>query len=242
MIQLIDLFVKSRLRKVLAYLSDNTELIDQYFQYADDDTNEDIKRFIKEYKIDIRSSYPREELYLPCIVVLVESDQEVPYGIGNGIDENYIGNEIDENYLNWSKDIEHPIQESVQMQTNIRCEIWSDNAVITSFLYAITKYCLLTTRKEFEEENIILSSLSGGDLEPIPDFINFFVYRRALTLSCEYTSTYFRFNEFAGKMDSQFNLGTTIDQISINGKGANDDREEGSKKDKNGREKGSEKE
>lgn len=225
MIQMLDLFVKSRLRKVLDYLSKNTELIDEYFQYADKDTNNDIKRFIKEYQIEVLSSYPREELYLPCIVVLVESEQEISYGLGNGIDENYIGYESDSNYLNWSKDIKHPIQENIQMQSNIRCEIWSDNAVITSFLYAITKYCLLSTRKDFEKENIILSSLSGGDLEPIPDYINFFVYRRALTLSCEYTSTYFRFEEFAGDLESQFNLGTTVKDIAINGKGVENDGE-----------------
>ncbi|WP_099321099.1 hypothetical protein [Anaerococcus sp. Marseille-P3625] len=226
MIQMLDLFVKSKIKKVLNYLSNNVELIDKFFLYADEKTNEDVKKFIKEYKINVRSSYPREELYLPCIVVLVESDQEVSYGLGNGIDENYIGNESDSNYLNWSKNIRHPIQESIQMQTNIRCEIWSDNAIITSFLYAITKYCLLTTRKDFEEENIILSSLSGGDLEPIPDYINFFVYRRALTLSCEYTTTYYRFDEFAGELDSQFNLGTTINDISINRKGVDDDGKE----------------
>lgn len=225
MIQMLDLFVKSRLRKVLDYLSKNTELIDEYFQYADKDTNNDIKRFIKEYQIEVLSSYPREELYLPCIVVLVESEQEISYGLGNGIDENYIGYESDSNYLNWSKDIKHPIQENIQMQSNIRCEIWSDNAVITSFLYAITKYCLLSTRKDFEKENIILSSLSGGDLEPIPDYINFFVYRRALTLSCEYTSTYFRFDEFAGDLESQFNLGATVKDIAINGKGVENDGE-----------------
>ena len=225
MIQMLDLFVKSRLRKVLDYLSENTELIDEYFQYADKNTNNDIKRFIKEYQIEVLSSYPREELYLPCIVVLVESEQEIPYGLGSGIDENYIGYESDSNYLNWPKDIKHPIQENIQMQSNIRCEIWSDNAVITSFLYAITKYCLLSTRKDFEKENIILSSLSGGDLEPIPDYINFFVYRRALTLSCEYTSTYFRLDEFAGDLESQFNLGTTVKDIAINGKGVENDGE-----------------
>ena len=222
---MLDLFVKSRLRKVLDYLSENTELIDEYFQYADKNTNNDIKRFIKEYQIEVLSSYPREELYLPCIVVLVESEQEIPYGLGSGIDENYIGYESDSNYLNWPKDIKHPIQENIQMQSNIRCEIWSDNAVITSFLYAITKYCLLSTRKDFEKENIILSSLSGGDLEPIPDYINFFVYRRALTLSCEYTSTYFRLDEFAGDLESQFNLGTTVKDIAINGKGVENDGE-----------------
>lgn len=222
---MLDLFVKSRLRKVLDYLSKNTELIDEYFQYADKNTNNDIKKFIKEYQIEVLSSYPREELYLPCIVVLIESEQEIPYGLGSGIDENYIGYESDSNYLNWSKDIKHPIQENIQMQSNIRCEIWSDNAVITSFLYAITKYCLLSTRKDFEKENIILSSLSGGDLEPIPDYINFFVYRRALTLSCEYTSTYFRLDEFAGDLESQFNLGTTVKDIAINGKGVENDGE-----------------
>lgn len=223
MIQMIDLFVKSRVRKVIKYLSNNPELIDEYFMYADKKTNDDIKRFITDYKIRVLSSYPRGELYLPCIVVLVESEQEVPYGLGGGIDENYIGSQSDPNYLNWDKDTKHPIQESIQMQTSIRCEIWSDNAVITSFLYAICKYCLLTTRKDFEQENIILSSLSGGDLEPIPDYLNFFVYRRALVLACEYTSTYYRFGEFAGEMDSQFSLGSTIDDISINPKGDVDD-------------------
>lgn len=223
MIQMIDLFVKSKVRKVIKYLSKNPELIDQYFKYADKRTNDDIKRFIKEFKIQVLSSYPREELYLPCIVVLVESEQEVPYGLGSGIDENYIGNEADDNYLNWSIDTKHPIQENIHMQTSIRCEIWSDNAVITSFLYAITKYALLTTRKEFEEENIILSTLSGGDLEPIPDYLNFFVYRRALVLACEYTSTYYRIGEFAGDMDSQFNLGSSVDDINIKSKGIIDD-------------------
>lgn len=222
MIQLIDLFVKNKIKKVLNYLSNNVELIDKFFLYADEKTNQDVKKFLKEYKIHVKSSYPREEVYLPSIIVLVENEQEVPYGIGSGIDENYIG--LGENYLDWPKDEKHPIQENIQMQTSIRCEVWSDNAVTTSFLYAITKYCLLATRKEFEEENIILSSLSGGDLEPIPDFINFFVYRRALNLECEYTSSYYRLGEFAGEMDSQFNLGASVDDIDIGMKGIVYDR------------------
>lgn len=222
MIQLIDLFVKNKINKVLNYLSSNVELIDKFFLYADEKTNQDVKKFLKEYKIHVKSSYPREEVYLPSIIVLVENEQEVPYGIGSGIDENYIG--LGENYLDWPKDEKHPIQENIQMQTSIRCEVWSDNAVTTSFLYAITKYCLLATRKEFEEENIILSSLSGGDLEPIPDFINFFVYRRALNLECEYTSSYYRLGEFAGEMDSQFNLGASVDDIDIGMKGIVYDR------------------
>lgn len=222
MIQLIDLFVKNKIKKVLNYLSNNIELIDKFFLYADEKTNQDVKKFLREYKINVTSSYPREELYLPSIIVLVENEQEVPYGIGSGIDENYIG--LGENYLDWPKDEKHPIQENIQMHTSIRCEVWSDNAVITSFLYAITKYCLLATRKEFEEENIILSSLSGGDLEPIPDYINFFVYRRALNLECEYTSSYYRFGEFAGEMDSQFNLGASVDDIDIGAKGIVYDR------------------
>ena len=223
MIQLIDLFVKNKIKKVINYLSNNVELIDKFFLYADEKTNQDVKKFLKEYKIHVKSSYPREELYLPSIIVLVENEQEVPYGIGSGIDENYIG--LGENYLDWPKDKKHPIQENIQMHTSIRCEIWSDNAVITSFLYAITKYCLLATRKEFEEENIILSSLSGGDLEPIPDYINFFVYRRALNLECEYISSYYRLGEFAGEMDSQFNLGASVDDIDIKAKGIVYDRE-----------------
>lgn len=223
MIQLIDLFVKNKIKKVLNYLSKNVELIDKFFLYADEDTNRDVKIFIKDFKIDVRSSYPREEVYLPSIIVLVENEQEVNYGLGSGIDENYIG--LGENYLDWPKGKKHPIQENIQMHTSIRCEVWSDNAVTTSFLYAITKYCLLATRKEFEEENIILSSLSGGDLEPIPDFINFFVYRRALNLECEYTSSYYRLGEYAGKMDSQFNLGTSLDDIDIEAKGIVYDRE-----------------
>lgn len=222
MIQLIDLFVKNKIKKVLNYLSNNVELIDKFFLYADEKTNQDVKKFLKEYEIHVKSSYPREELYLPSIIVLVENEQEVPYGIGSGIDENYIG--LGENYLDWPEDEKHPIQENIQMHTSIRCEVWSDNAVTTSFLYAITKYCLLATRKEFEEENIILSSLSGGDLEPIPDFINFFVYRRALNLECEYTSSYYRFGEFAGEMDSQFNLGSSVDDIDIETKGIVYDR------------------
>lgn len=222
MIQMVDLFVKSRIKKVIQYLGKHTEIIDDYFKYADKKTHDSIKKFIKEYAINVTSSYPREEIYLPSIVVLVESEQEVPYGLASGIDENYIG--LDDNYLNW--DGKQAIQENIQMQTSIRCEIWSDNATITSFLYAITKFALLATRKEFEEENIILSSLSGGDLEPIPDYVPFFVYRRALVLACEYTSSYYRFDEFAGFMDSQFSLGSNIDDIFINGKGAEDDGKE----------------
>ena len=228
MIQLIDLFVKSRIEKVLNYLGKNPDLIDNYFKYASKETNESIKKFISNFEIQVRSSYPRDELYLPAIIVLVESEQEVPYGLGGGIDENYIGK--DENYLHWDIEEDHPIQENIQMQTSIRCEIWSDNGVTTSFLYAITKYALLSTRKDFENENIILSSLHGGDLEPVPEYFNHFVYRRALNIECEYESSYFRYDEFAGKMDSQFSIGTNANDVFINGKGANGDREEDNNK------------
>lgn len=232
MIPIMDLYVRRLIEQYLQYISKNIDLLDNQFRFASENTINDIKKLIRNYEIKVRSGYPREQTQLPCIVVVIDSEQEETHGLGDSIDTGYDG--LDENYLNWDKEKDNYIKEHTQMKINVRCEVWSDNAVVTSFLYSIVKLALLSTRFKMVEKGIMLPSLSGGDLEPVPEYItDVFVYRKAVILSCSYEIEYYVQNLIAGKPSSQFSLGTTIDDLSFEIDGGLDGRKENNESNEN---------
>ena len=57
-------------------------------------------------------------------------------------------------------------------------------------MYSILKWCLWTCRKDMLEmgwNNIVIS---GSDLEPVPDYMPIFIYRRASQISLTYDAKY----------------------------------------------------
>lgn len=216
MIPLTDLYVKRLIERGLERL--RTYDLEQYFEYASPKTIKSMDTLLHDYEISVLCGYPREPVQLPCIVVTISGEDEVDYGLGGGIDEGY--EDLDENYLNWGEGL-HDIVANTQMRMQLKMEVWSDNAVITSFLYSVVKYILLSARKEMEEEGFMLSTVSGGDLEPAPDYFTVFVYRKAVMLSLEYTIRYHVDKMFAGKDDGMAEIGTTTDKLDIRMEGLN---------------------
>ena len=220
MIPVIDLLIKDLFKEGLDHLRANTDKLDRYFSMLPDKNKEDIKYILNNINIPVLSGFPREENKIPCFIVMVAGEEQTNYGLGDGIDENYYEQGLGEdNYINWSEDGSRYIQENIQMNAQVRVEVWSDNAVVTSLLYAVAKYLFLRVKTQLVKDGIITPSISGGDLDPVPDYLAMFIYRKALTISFEYTASYHVENLMIGKEEDQFNLGTTEDNLEIEGYG-----------------------
>lgn len=221
MIPIIDLLVKNYIEDGMMRLRKEPDRIRRYFSYANKKTIEDMVRLVTQFKIHILSGYPRQPTELPCIIITIAGEDEVPHGIGDGVDQAYPEWERGEkNYLHWTgEDNSKYVRENAQMRAQIRVEAWSDNAVTTSFLYALIKYCLFSAKWDMVNNEIILPTVSGGDLEPVPDYMTIFVYRRAVMLNFEYTLGYHVGGLIIGKEEGHFELGTTIDDLDIKMKG-----------------------
>ncbi|QPX71639.1 hypothetical protein [Bacillus phage SP8] len=69
-------------------------------------------------------------------------------------------------------------------------EAWSANADLTGEMYHLLKWCLLSGRDELGEDKLLIrQKMSGGDLNPAPDYMPTFVYRRGLNFWCQYESS-----------------------------------------------------
>lgn len=220
MFPVIDLLFKKYVEEGLEKLKENPDKIRKYFSYASDKTKEDMVELITGYNIGVVSGYPREPAEMPCFVVAIAGEDEVPYGIGSGIDENYP--EFDDgrdNYLEWTlKEDSKYIRENAQMRAQIRVEVWSDNAVITSFLYAIGKYALFSSKWEMDKEGLINVEISGGDLEPVPEYMTTFVYRRAIMVNFEYPLAYHVADQVIGEEEGHLPVGTLPSSVGLQDK------------------------
>lgn len=219
MLPLIDLLIKKYIEEGLERLRKNPKKLRQYFSHASDETIKSMEKLITEYKINVLSGYPRTQVELPCFVVTIAGEDEVPYGIGDGVDELYPEwLEGNTNYLHWEESGSEYVRENAQMKGQVRVEVWSDNATITSFLYAIAKYCLFAAKRDMVQERIHIPTVSGGDLEPVPDYMTIFVYRRAVILNFEYELSYHVLDREIGKEEGHFKLNTNVGDIDINPK------------------------
>ncbi|WCS68720.1 hypothetical protein Goe19_00790 [Bacillus phage vB_BsuM-Goe19] len=71
-----------------------------------------------------------------------------------------------------------------------RVEAWSANADLTGEMYHLLKWCLLSGRDELGSDKLLIrQKMSGGDLNPAPDYMPTFVYRRGLNFWCQYESS-----------------------------------------------------
>lgn len=71
-----------------------------------------------------------------------------------------------------------------------RVEAWSANADLTGEMYHLLKWCLLSGRNELMNDKLLIrQKMSGGDLNPAPDYMPTFVYRRGQNFWCQYESS-----------------------------------------------------
>lgn len=213
MIPVLDLYIKERIREGLEVLRTRPEKFKEYFSYVPEDNLKEIEHVLTQLKIPILTGFPRKENKIPCIIVQISGEEEVPYALGEGIDENYPEEYLGQgNYLDW--ELSDYIRGNSQFKAQVRVEIWTDNAIMTSLLYAIVKYCLLRAKLKMTDDNFLTPKVGGGDLEPIPDYLPIFIYRKAVTLEVDYIASY-HVGDLAIGDDDQFNKKTTIDDIGI---------------------------
>ena len=85
------------------------------------------------------------------------------------------------------------------MNGTYRIECWSDNGDLTAYMYIILKWCLWSSKQQMLDLGWINPTLSGTDLEPVPDYMPVFIYRRAAQLTVIYDSLYYENIDEIGK-------------------------------------------
>lgn len=203
MIPLIDDFLMCFIACKLKILKEHPGLIDLIFHSARKETIDKLKDFIINRKIKVTIGYPKDQNYLPCYVITLAPEQEQPAGLGDnfesfseddydlGIGEDEISQEVAPILGNFLA--------STYMNSNYRIECWSDNGDLTSYMYVILKWALWSSRQEMHELGWVNVRLSGTDLEPVPDYMPTFIYRRSAQINMLYDNLYYEKVDSLGK-------------------------------------------
>lgn len=203
MIPLIDAYLREVIQDRLNFLKSNPQFIEEIFGTLGTKTTlKSFKDFIINKDIKVLIGFPREPQSLPCYSIAVAGEQESPLGLGDNIDD--YEEEWDDDDLSTQYVID-----GIDMDSMYRIECWSDNGDLTSYLYTILKYCLLSSRAKMLKDGFKLPKLTGTDLEPVPDYIPVFVYRRALVISFRFENTFFD-DDTTTIGEGEYHLPTTV--------------------------------
>lgn len=162
------------------------------FQTGNPETIKKLQQFITTKKIRVVIGYPREPSTLPAYVIMLAPEQEQPSGLGdnwNTYGPTSLG-DIDEDVDEMALDHLDDMIASAFMNATYRIECWSDNGDLTAYMYCILKWCLWSARKDMLQIGWTNIKLEGTDLEPAPDYMPIFVYRRAAQLILTYDNLY----------------------------------------------------
>lgn len=78
----------------------------------------------------------------------------------------------------------------VMYESNYRIEAWAAHADLTVDLYHLAKWALLSSRsKLINDTGLFRQRLGGADFSPATSYFPEFVYRRALTFWCQFSSS-----------------------------------------------------
>lgn len=195
MIPLIDDFLQIMIAEKLKWLKEHPVVIDHIFQTGKRETLNKLKEFIVNKKVKIIIGYPKEQSSLPAYVITLAPEQEQPIGLGDD-GEYYSGYSLGlgEDADNWEKTAESELSRFIAgtyMNATYRIECWSDNGDLTSYMYIILKWCLWTSRQQMLGLGWVNIRLSGSDLEPVPDYMPVFIYRRASQINLMYENLYY---------------------------------------------------
>lgn len=213
MIPMVDDYLQLMIVNKLKFLKKHPSIIDRIFYTGKRETLSSLKDFIKNKPIKVIIGYPKDQTSLPCYVITLAPENEVPLGLGDGTDEfiDYekgLGGLMDEeedaadgdSSVELSEEeelMERAISEmsvhlnGTYMNSTYRIECWSDNGDLTAYMYIILKWCLWTSRQEMLSMGWVNITLSGTDLEPVPDYMPVFVYRRSAQINLQYENLYF---------------------------------------------------
>lgn len=74
-------------------------------------------------------------------------------------------------------------------EANYRIEAWGNNGDFVVDLYHITKWALLSGRDYLASNKLLFQQkVTGADFQPAPNFFPEFVYRRALSFWCQFST------------------------------------------------------
>lgn len=217
MIPLVDDFLQLFIAKKLSWLKKHPKVIDHIFYTGRRETLDKLRDFIVNRKIKVVIGYPRDQTSLPAYVITLAPEQEQPLGLGDdsgALEEFQLGGDIrdyDEDYeYENGEDEDNAVEEKVKneltqfiantyMNANYRIECWSDNGDLTAYMYIILKWCLWSSRVEMLGLGWVNIRLSGTDLEPVPDYMPIFIYRRTAQIAITYENLYYENVEKIGK-------------------------------------------
>lgn len=205
MIPLTDDVIQFYLAEKLKFLKKHPALIDRIFYTGKRETLSKLREFITKKPIKVVIGYPKDQNSLPCYVITQAPEQEIPLGLGDGTEEflDYeggIGEDSDTEAEMINKLSEFIL--GTYMNSTIRVECWSDNGDLTSYMYAILKWCIWTSRSQMLKNGWVNIKLSGTDLEPVPDYMPIFIYRRAAQITFMNENLYYQdIKEIEGYLD-----------------------------------------
>ncbi len=196
MIPLVDDHIQLLIVEKLKWLKEHPVVIDHIFSTGKRETLAKLKDFIENRKLGVIIGFPQTQTSLPAYVITLAPEQEQPMGLGDN-SEGFL--EYD---LGIGEDSGDPVVETVveelkgfvagtYMNSNYRIECWSDNGDLTAYMYTILKWCLWSSRQQMLNLGWVNITLSGMDLEPVPDYMPVFIYRRASQLSLMYENLYY---------------------------------------------------
>lgn len=191
MVPIIDDFLQSMIVNKLRYLKENPKLIEYIFSTSKPETIVMLQGLLTTQKIRVVIGFPREQSTLPAYVITMAPEQEQPSGLGDNF-EDFGESEwgIGESPEEVAQKHMDAFVNSTFMVSTYRIECWSDNGDLTAYMYSILKWCLYVSRREMLAMGWANITLSGTDLEPVPDYMPIFVYRRAGQITMTYDNSY----------------------------------------------------
>jgi hypothetical protein len=190
MIPLIDDFLQKFMVTKLRYLKANPSMIGMIFQTGQRESLSKLTQFITTQKIRVVIGYPRDQSSLPAYVITLAPEQEQPSGLGDNVLTYGPTLGMGEEPEDIAQEYLDDFVASTMMNANYRIECWSDNGDLTAYMYVILKWCLWSSRKEMLALGWNNIRLDGTDLEPVPDYMPIFVYRRSVSLALTYDALY----------------------------------------------------
>lgn len=194
MIPLVDDYIQIMIANKLRWLKNHPSVIDHIFHTGKRETLSKLKEFIENRKIKVVIGYPKDQNSLPCYVITLAPESEQPTGLGDDsefYDDYDLGLGDDSEITEEMEKTLSKFLASTYMNSNYRIECWSDNGDLTSYMYVILKWCLWTSRQEMLDMGWVNIRLSGTDLEPAPDYMPVFIYRRAAQMNLMYENLYY---------------------------------------------------
>jgi hypothetical protein len=188
LLPLVEDFLKSCVEQRIAWLKKHPDKVTEIFGVLGRRSSmNNFKSYLANTDFKVLLGFPREPSQLPCYVITLAGEHEIPTGLGDSIDEDLCEDTEDE-YGDYRINVSY-------MESNYRIEAWTDNADLAVYMYIIAKWAMFVSRHEMLEAGFVIPNISGADLEPAPDYFPQFIYRRALMISFQYENQYYETEE-----------------------------------------------